>query len=105
MNISKNLNLRIVSLETNHSLLRHYGRRSNVEITAIHNTLIQKGLESKIVQLLFAVGGLTILKRFTEWASFTIILRKLSDLLIEMLKTVSCAKSKLFVPLTYLALV
>ena len=50
------LNKRIVSLEFNHNMLEQYGRRNNIEITGIPDTVQDNELESKVTEIFDAIG-------------------------------------------------
>ena len=50
------LNKRIVSLESNHNMLEQYGRRNNIEITGIPDTVQDNELESKVTVIFDAIG-------------------------------------------------
>ena len=50
------LDKKIISLESRHNMLEQYGRRNNLEITGIPNSVPQKDLESKVVNILSAIG-------------------------------------------------
>ena len=50
------LNKRIVSLEFNHNMLEQYGRRNNIEITGIPDTVQDNELESKVTVIFDAIG-------------------------------------------------
>ena len=50
------LNKRIVSLESNHNMLEQYGRRNNIEITGIPDTVQDNELENKIIEIFDAIG-------------------------------------------------
>ena len=50
------LNKRIVSLESNHNMLEQYGRRNNIEITGIPDTVQDNELESKVTEIFDAIG-------------------------------------------------
>ena len=50
------LNKRIVSLESNHNMLEQYGRRNNIEITGIPDTVQDNELENKVIGIFDAIG-------------------------------------------------
>ena len=50
------LDKKIISLESRHNMLEQYGRRKNLEITGIPNSVPQKDLESKVVNILSVIG-------------------------------------------------
>ena len=50
------LNKRIVSLESNHNMFEQYGRRNNIEITDIPDTVQDNELENKVTEILDAIG-------------------------------------------------
>ena len=50
------LNKRIVSLEFNHNMLEQYGRRNNIEITGIPDTVQDIELENKVIEIFDAIG-------------------------------------------------
>ena len=50
------LNKRIVSLESNHNMLEQYGRRNNIEITGIPDTVQDNELEKKVIEIFDAIG-------------------------------------------------
>ena len=50
------LNKRIVSLEFNHNMLEQYGRRNNIEITGIPDTVQDNELENKVIGIFDAIG-------------------------------------------------
>ena len=50
------LDKKIISLESRHNMLEQYGRRNNLEIKGIPNSVPQKDLESKVVNILSAIG-------------------------------------------------
>ena len=50
------LNKRIVTLDSNHNMLEQYGRRSNIEITGIPNTVQDNELENKVIEIFDAIG-------------------------------------------------
>ena len=55
-NIVSYLNKRIISLESNHNMLEQYGRRNNIEITGIPDTVQDNELESKVTEIFDAIG-------------------------------------------------
>ena len=55
-NIVSYLNKRIVSLESNHNMLEQYGRRNNIEITGIPDTVQDNELENKVIEIFDAIG-------------------------------------------------
>ena len=50
------LNKRIVSLESDHNLLKQYGRRNNIKITGIPYTVQDNELENKVIGIFNAIG-------------------------------------------------
>ena len=50
------LSNRIVSLESNHNMLEQYGRRNNIEITGIPDTVEDNELENKVIEISYAIG-------------------------------------------------
>ena len=50
------LSKRIVSLESNHNMLEQYGRRNNIEITSITDTVQDNELENKAIGIFDAIG-------------------------------------------------
>ena len=50
------LNKRIVTLDSNHNMLEQYGRRNNIEITGIPNTVQDNELENKVIEIFDAIG-------------------------------------------------
>ena len=50
------LDKKIISLESRHNMLKQYGRRNNLEIAGIPNSVPQKDLESKVVNIVSAIG-------------------------------------------------
>ena len=50
------LNKRIVSLESNHNMLEQYGRRNNIEITGIPDTVQDNELENKVIEIFDVIG-------------------------------------------------
>ena len=55
-NIVSYLNKRIISLESNHNMLEQYGRRNNIEITGIPDTVQDIELENKVIEIFDAIG-------------------------------------------------
>ena len=51
-----NLNKRIVFLVFNHNMLEQYGRRNNIRITGIPDTVQDKELENKVIEIFDAIG-------------------------------------------------
>ena len=50
------LDEKIIALESRHNMLEQYGRRNNLEITGIPDSVSQKDLENKVVNILSAIG-------------------------------------------------
>ena len=50
------LNKKVVSLEANHNILEQYGRRNNIEITGIPDTVQDNQLENKVIEIFDAIG-------------------------------------------------
>ena len=50
------LNNKVVSLEANHNILEQYGRRNNIEITGIPDTVQDNQLENKVIEIFDAIG-------------------------------------------------
>ena len=50
------LNKKVISLESQHNMLEQYGRRNNLEITGIPDSVPQRELENKVVDILNAIG-------------------------------------------------
>ena len=50
------LDKKIISLESKHNMLEQYGRRNNLEITGIPDSVLQQDLENKVVDILNAIG-------------------------------------------------
>ena len=50
------LNERIVSLKSDHNILKQYGRRNNIEITRIPDTIQDNELENKVIGIFDAIG-------------------------------------------------
>ena len=50
------LNKRIVSLESNHNMFEQYGRRNDIEITGIPDTVQDNELENKAIGIFDAIG-------------------------------------------------
>ena len=50
------LDKKVISLESRHNMLEQYGRRNNLEITGIPDSVPQRDLENKVVDILNAIG-------------------------------------------------
>ena len=50
------LNKRIVTLDSNHNMLEQYGRRNNIEITGIPDTVQDNELENKVIGIFDIIG-------------------------------------------------
>ena len=50
------LNKKVISLESRDNMLEQYGRRNNYEITGIPDSMLQRDLENKVVDILNAIG-------------------------------------------------
>lgn len=50
------LSKRVISLETSHNMLEQYGRRNNIEITGIPDTVKNDELENKVIEIFDAIG-------------------------------------------------
>ena len=50
------LDKKVVSLEAKHNILEQYGRRNNIEITGIPDTVQDNQLENKVIEILDAIG-------------------------------------------------
>ena len=50
------LNKKVVSLEANHNILEQYGRRNNIEITGIPDSVQDNQLENKVIEIFDAIG-------------------------------------------------
>ena len=50
------LNKGNVSLECNHNMLKQYGRRNNIEITGIPDTVQDNELENEVIEIFDAIG-------------------------------------------------
>ena len=50
------LDKKVISIESRHNILEQYGRRNNLEITRIPDSVPQKDLENKVVDILNTIG-------------------------------------------------
>ena len=50
------LDKKIISLESSYNMLEQYARRNNLEITGIPDSMPQKDLENKVVDILNTIG-------------------------------------------------
>ena len=50
------LDKKVISIESRHNILEQYGRRNNLEITCIPDSVPQRDLENKVVDILNAIG-------------------------------------------------
>ena len=50
------LNKKVVSLEANNNILEQYGRRNNIEITGIPDSVQDNQLEKKVIEIFDAIG-------------------------------------------------
>ena len=50
------LDKKVISLESRHNMLEQYGRRNNLEIRGIPDSLPQRDLENKVVDILNAIS-------------------------------------------------
>ena len=50
------LDKKVISIESRHNILEQYGRRNNLEITGIPDSVPQRELENKVVDILNAIG-------------------------------------------------
>ena len=50
------LNKKVISLEANHNILEQYGRRNNIEITGIPDSVQDNQLENKVIEIFDAIG-------------------------------------------------
>ena len=50
------LDKKVISLESRHNMLEQYGRRNNLEITGIPDSVPQRDLENEVVDILNATG-------------------------------------------------
>ena len=50
------LDKKVISIESRHNILEQYGRRNNLEITGIPDSVPQRDLENKVVDILNAIG-------------------------------------------------
>ena len=50
------LNKKVVSLEANHNILEQYGRRNNIEIAGIPDSVQDNQLEKKVIEIFDAIS-------------------------------------------------